>query len=233
MINTVVSKQYAYSVRFVVFCCDLVPVGFTLNFQQYFTDIFMITFLTLGWSHWLQTKLRRNMNTQRGWVNTLRPRQSSDLANDIVKYNYSNENLSFFNKLSLKFVPMGPIDNNQVFFQVMAWRRIATRHYLNQWWPSLPGACMRHSASRPLGEWVHTLRQTTTGRYFADECFECNNSSVEILLFLFWLDANEVVHKCWTTEHHQSFRLIQTTCNRLASSSIHTTKLRCVYNILN
>ena len=36
----------------------------------------------------------------------------------------------------LKFIPEAPIDNNAVLAQVMAWRRQATSHYLNQCWPS-------------------------------------------------------------------------------------------------
>ena len=37
-------------------------------------------------------------------------------------------------KISLKFVPKGPIDNIPALVQIMAWHRQVTSHYRNQWW---------------------------------------------------------------------------------------------------
>ena len=57
----------------------------------------------------------------------------------IFKRRLSNETIESANKISLKIVLHGPIDN------IKHWLRLVTSHYLNQWWASLP--YMRHSAS--------------------------------------------------------------------------------------
>ena len=44
------------------------------------------------------------------------------LADDIFKSNFLNENVRISIKISLKFVPKGPIDNKSTLVQVMAWR---------------------------------------------------------------------------------------------------------------
>ena len=56
--------------------------------------------------------------------NTLRPRQNEQhFADDIFKRILFNENLWISIKLSLKFVPKGPINNIPALVQIMAWRR--------------------------------------------------------------------------------------------------------------
>ena len=45
-------------------------------------------------------------------MNTLRPRQGDHLfQDDIFKYIFLNENVYILNKISLKFIPKGPINN--------------------------------------------------------------------------------------------------------------------------
>ena len=67
------------------------------------------------------------------FVNTLRPRHNGlHLPDDILKCIFLNEIVSISIKISLKFVPKGPIDNIPILVQIMAWRR--TGHYLKQWW---------------------------------------------------------------------------------------------------
>ena len=57
-------------------------------------------------------------------VNTLRPKQNGrHFADDILKCIFLNENVWIPKKISLKFVPKGPINNNPALVQVMAWRR--------------------------------------------------------------------------------------------------------------
>ena len=57
-------------------------------------------------------------------VNTLGPRQNGrHFAEDIFKCIFLNENIWFSIKISLKFVPEGPINNIPVLVQTMAWRR--------------------------------------------------------------------------------------------------------------
>ena len=56
--------------------------------------------------------------------NTLRPRQNGrHFPDDIFKLIFLNENVWIFIKISLKFVPNGPIDNIPALVQIMAWHR--------------------------------------------------------------------------------------------------------------
>ena len=55
-------------------------------------------------------------------VNTLRPRQNGrHFADDIFKCIFLNENIWIPIKISLKFVPKGPINNIPALVQIMAW----------------------------------------------------------------------------------------------------------------
>ena len=57
-------------------------------------------------------------------VNTLRPRQNGrHFADDIFKCIFLNENIWISIKISMKFVPKGPINNIPALVQIMAWRR--------------------------------------------------------------------------------------------------------------
>ena len=56
-------------------------------------------------------------------INTLRPRQHGrHFADDTFKRIFLNENVIISIKISLKFVPKGPINNIPVLVQIMAWR---------------------------------------------------------------------------------------------------------------
>ena len=57
-------------------------------------------------------------------LNSLRPRQNGRrFADDTFKLIFLNENVRISIKISLKFVPKGPINNNPALVQIMAWRR--------------------------------------------------------------------------------------------------------------
>ena len=57
-------------------------------------------------------------------VNTLRPRQiGRHFTDDFFKCIFLNENIRIMIKISLKFIPKGPIDNMPALVQIMAWRR--------------------------------------------------------------------------------------------------------------
>ena len=59
------------------------------------------------------------MNTS---LNTLRPRQNGRrFVDDTFKRIFLNENVIISIKISLKFVPKGPINNNPALVQIMAW----------------------------------------------------------------------------------------------------------------
>ena len=57
-------------------------------------------------------------------VNTFRPRQNGrHFADDTFKRIFLNETFRIVTKISLKFVPKGPINNIPALVQIMAWRR--------------------------------------------------------------------------------------------------------------
>ena len=57
-------------------------------------------------------------------INTLRPKQNGHhFADDTFKRIFLNENVRISIKISLKFVPKGPINNIPALVQIMAWRR--------------------------------------------------------------------------------------------------------------
>ena len=57
-------------------------------------------------------------------INTLRPRQDGrHIPDDIFKRIFLNANIIFSKKISLKFVPMGLINNIPALVLIMAWRR--------------------------------------------------------------------------------------------------------------
>ena len=57
-------------------------------------------------------------------VNTLRPRQNGRrFPDDIFKCIFMNENVWILIKISVKFVPKGPINDIPSLVQIMAWRR--------------------------------------------------------------------------------------------------------------
>ena len=85
---------------------------------------------------WSIDKLVRAGDTP-GWVcprmlvNTLRPRQDGrHFPDDTFKHIFLRVSI----KISLKFVPKGPINNIPALVKIMAWRRPGDNHYLNQWW---------------------------------------------------------------------------------------------------
>ena len=79
-------------------------------------------------SHYLSQCWPRSMTpidvTRPQWVITLRPRQNRRHATDsILKCIFLNENVSIPFKISLKFVPKGPINNIPSLAQIKASRR--------------------------------------------------------------------------------------------------------------
>ena len=67
-------------------------------------------------------------------LNTLRSRQNGHhFADNIFKCIFLNENVSILIRISLKFVPKGPMNNIPALVREMAWCQ-ATSHYLNQCW---------------------------------------------------------------------------------------------------
>ena len=86
----------------------------------------------LPWPNWGVTtqeivsfaRLGHDTNCWNRGFNTLRPRQNGHhFADDIFKSIFLNENVLISIKISLKFIPKGPINNIPALVQIMAWRR--------------------------------------------------------------------------------------------------------------
>ena len=81
-------------------------------------------------------------------INTLRLRQySCHLPDDIFKCIFLNENVWILIKISLKFIPMGPIDNIPALVQVMAWHQSGNKPLSEPMMVFLTDSYMHHSAS--------------------------------------------------------------------------------------
>ena len=63
-------------------------------------------------------------------LNTLRPRQNGrQFTDDIIKYIFLNENVWVSIKISVEFIPKGPVNVNNIplLVQIMAWRRLGDK----------------------------------------------------------------------------------------------------------
>ena len=93
----------------------------------------------------METLLTHICVTRPEWVNLLRPRQQGrHFPDDILKCIFLNENTWISIKISLKFVPKGPINNIPALVQIMAWRRPGPKPLSV---PMITDAYMRHSVS--------------------------------------------------------------------------------------
>ena len=83
------------------------------------------------------TEVYVTLNT---WVlNTLRPRQNGrHFAEDTFKRIFFNENVWISIKISLTYVPKGPIYNIPALVQIMAWRRPGDKPLFEPMMDSLP-----------------------------------------------------------------------------------------------
>ena len=78
----------------------------------------------MSWYPVIESSLCNSFEHQFNCINTLRPRQNGcHLADDTFKRIFLNENVRISIKISLKFVPKGPIINNPALVQIMAGRR--------------------------------------------------------------------------------------------------------------
>ena len=72
-------------------------------------------------------------------LNTLRARQNGrHFADDMFKCIFVNENVWIPIKISLKFVPQGPINNIPALVQIMAWRRPSNKSLFGTMMVRLP-----------------------------------------------------------------------------------------------
>ena len=119
MCNNVLSCIYIISMK-----CILVLVCWRWCLVRYT----LIWSLLSGLIHWHRGDPKKVTLTKKQiWkmiINTLRPRQNGrHFADDIFKCIFLNENIWIPIKISVKFVPKGPINNIPALVQIMAWRR--------------------------------------------------------------------------------------------------------------
>ena len=87
-------------------------------------------------------------------LNTLRPRQNGHrFTDDTFKRIFLYENVRISIKISLKFVPYGPINNNPALVQIMAWRRLGDKPLSE---PMMVSLLTHLCVTRP--QWVNTWR---------------------------------------------------------------------------
>ena len=121
---------------------------------------------------WYRIKLNSNKSPKKVWsmsiffgvyftfcdkgINTLRPRQNGRrFADDTFKHIFLNKNVRISIKISLKFVPKGPINNNPALVQIMAWRRLGDKPLSEPMMDSLP---THICVTRP--QWINTMPLT-------------------------------------------------------------------------
>ena len=88
--------------------------------------------------------------------NTLRPRQNGrHFADDTFKRIFLNENVRISIKISLKFVPKGPINSIPALVQKMAWRRPGDKPLSE---PMMVSLLTHICVTRP--QWVNIISRT-------------------------------------------------------------------------
>ena len=100
--------------------------------------------------------------------NTLRPRQNGrHFADDTFKRIFLNENVRISIKISLRFVPKGPINNIAALVQIMAWRRPGDKPLSE---PMMVSLKTHICVTRP--QWVNFA----IAALYATSCDNCINS---------------------------------------------------------
>ena len=78
-------------------------------------------------------------------VNSSPPRQNgSHFADGMLKCIFVNENICISNKISLGYVPWGPINNMSALVQIVAWRRPGDKTLSEPMLTQFTNAYMRH-----------------------------------------------------------------------------------------
>ena len=99
-------------------------------------------------------------------INTLRPRKNErHFADDIFKCIFVNENVWIPIKISMKFVPKGPINNIPALVQIMAWRCQGDKPLSE---PMMVSLTTHICFTRP--QWVKVSFGTSDGLWLRHHC---------------------------------------------------------------
>ena len=134
-------------------------------------------------------------------LNTLMPRQNGrHFADDIFKCIFLNENVWISIKISLKFVPKGPINNIPALVQIMAWRRPGDKPLSEAMMVNLP---THICVFRP--QWVNehqgsTLRivRLSNPTWFTHWTSSISIQVVQFLILIceeIWVETNEIAFR--------------------------------------
>ena len=114
-------------------------------------QFFLVSFLSLCSTQITILPMTRRRNPRciiTYTLRTLRPRQDGrHFPDDIFKRIFLNENVWILTKISLKFVPRGPIYNIPALVLTMAWRRPGDKPLSEPMTVLFIDTYMRHSAS--------------------------------------------------------------------------------------
>ena len=120
------------------------------------TTRFNVIFSLMGLLAW--SEIRRQQYVSMA-INSLRPRQNRrHFADDIFQCIFLNENVWISIKISLKFVPKGPINNIPALVQIMAWRRPGDKPLSE---PMMVRSTTHICVTRPqwVNQWFSTKQQ--------------------------------------------------------------------------
>ena len=153
---------------------------------------------------------------QRDILNSSPPGQNGRLfAENIFRCIFMNEKFYILIKISLKFVPKGPIDNNPALVQIMAWRRIGDKPLSEQILTRFTDAytrgrwvnCNSHLVSYLTSSWEIWLNKCSTiskvlFHSLQNEDFVFSGHSVQQFRSIYWYSWD----CCWTSLNFHGFR---------------------------
>ena len=121
----------------------------------------MANTVTANW-HWHSTRSgygHLDKKVEQHIINTLRPKQNGHhFTDNIFKCILWNEYVWVSNKISLKFVPKGPINNIPALAQIMAWHQPSNKPLSEQMMIILQmQICVTQPQWVKLGTWLSTL----------------------------------------------------------------------------
>ena len=150
-----------------------------------------------------------NLITGMKWVNTLRPIQNGRrFADDTFKRIFLNENVRITIKISLKFVPKGPINNNPALVQIMAWRRPGDKPLSEPMMVRLP---THICVTRP--QWVKTLPGNINASPGIYPVHDGQLVETLHLLAIYSLEVTQFIHLRQVTTEHINWTLAPGKCS--------------------
>ena len=127
--------------------------------------------------------LRHNICMEYIWLSTLRQRQNRrHFADDIFKCIFFFENVWISLKISLRFVPNGPINNISALVQIMAWRRPGDKPLSE---PMVDGLLTHICVTRP--QWVNPWVPNPISTLNMLNCFKDYKRCIHILYHILFL----------------------------------------------